>query len=240
MTALLSIWDLCDRIKACKGNARSLALHCLAIMQALADATSAADEISFPASLLGKIDRFYGLLSEVYDRLDCINRQHTWQRLLHLKTNEDDFGDLRERLERAKDAFQIVSMTRTEIGVAQTQAQLHDLSEYLIDMKFRLNILAGMTLGILLFMDGSEFDLFLGPGKGVAFQTRRSDRWIRSQQDLHELGYTTSVFCKGDLVQCDRSSMVEFMRLLVAACRLTCPVTSTGDPSGLPTIFLLC
>jgi len=97
---VLAVWDIAQRAKHCKSEARDIALRAKAILDVIADAVPNGSAIPQPM-LLG-IERFTVLLDEIHCSMEAIALAGSKWRIIHLNRNECVLQGIRSRLDAGR------------------------------------------------------------------------------------------------------------------------------------------
>ncbi|KAJ7215924.1 hypothetical protein GGX14DRAFT_606888 [Mycena pura] len=123
---VIVVWEIADRAKNSKANAREIAMRTKEIVDVVADAVPDPSAISPP--MLQSIERFTVLLDEIRCRLEAIALTSTVSRLVHLNSDERALQRIKAQLDDAYRDLVAASALRvevqsTKISVQQAQTQ---------------------------------------------------------------------------------------------------------------------
>ncbi|KAF7347082.1 hypothetical protein MVEN_01462200 [Mycena venus] len=118
---VLAVWDIAQRAKRCKSEARDIALRTKAILDVIADAVP--DPSAIPQPMLRSIERFTVLLEEIRCTMEAISLAGSKWRIAHLNRNERVLQGIRSRLDDAYRDFVAASALRVEAQQAELAVQ---------------------------------------------------------------------------------------------------------------------
>ncbi|KAJ7098826.1 hypothetical protein C8R44DRAFT_988677 [Mycena epipterygia] len=124
---VVSIWDIAERAKHSKAEARDIARRTQVILDVVADAVP--DGSAIPTPMVESIERFTLLLDEIQRTLEAVALSRTLSRVCHLKRNEHLLTDMKGRLDDAYRDFMAASTLRLEIKQERTHSTLVVLGE---------------------------------------------------------------------------------------------------------------
>ncbi|KAJ7816021.1 hypothetical protein B0H13DRAFT_1916328 [Mycena leptocephala] len=127
---VLAVWDIAQRARHFKSDARDIALRTEKILNVIADAVPDGSVIS--PSMLHSIERFTVLLDEIRSSVEMIALTNGISRIVHLNRNERALQEIKAQLDDAYRDFLAASALRaeaqqTKIAVQQTllATQIH-------------------------------------------------------------------------------------------------------------------
>ncbi|KAJ7750787.1 hypothetical protein B0H16DRAFT_1549078 [Mycena metata] len=116
-SGVVALWDIADRAKHCKSEARAIALRAKEILEVIADAVP--DPSAIPDEMLLSIQRFTDLLDHIVSSIKSIAAAGGFSRVFHLNRNEEALLRIKSQLDNAYRDFNTASTLRTEILHAQ-------------------------------------------------------------------------------------------------------------------------
>ncbi|KAJ7912591.1 hypothetical protein B0H13DRAFT_1874694 [Mycena leptocephala] len=117
---VLAVWDIAERAKHSKSDARDIALRTKEILDVIADAVP--DGSNIPPQMLIRIERFTVLLAEIR----CLMEEMALSgisRIVHLNRNEKVLQRIKARLESAYRDFLAAAALRVELQQAEIAAE---------------------------------------------------------------------------------------------------------------------
>ncbi|KAJ7737757.1 hypothetical protein B0H16DRAFT_1571725 [Mycena metata] len=120
--AVIAVWEISQRVKHSKKEARGLAQRTVDLLGRLADAIP--DPTRIPDPMLDSIARFESVLAEIQaEMIQLANRGVRW-RLKHLNRSEDSLRKFNSLLDEAAREFLIGAVVRVETAVHQVHTQI--------------------------------------------------------------------------------------------------------------------
>ncbi|KAJ7616112.1 hypothetical protein FB45DRAFT_935295 [Roridomyces roridus] len=162
--AIVTIWDVAERAKHSKSDARGIAVRTQQILDVVVDAVP--DPLEIPPSMLQSIERFTLLLEETKYLMEEMVLTGRVSRIVHLNRNERVLRDIRERLDAAYGDFLAASalrveVTQAEIVLKQRELAAQQLQTYLQVSQIlqKTNTTINLTPDLLFY---SRLSVFLG------------------------------------------------------------------------------
>ncbi|KAJ6497434.1 hypothetical protein C8R45DRAFT_982893 [Mycena sanguinolenta] len=129
---VVALWEIAERAKNSKTDAREIALRTKEVVDVIADAVPDGSDIS--PSMLQSIVRFTVALEEIRVSVAAIALTRGFSRLAHLRRNEETLRGIKARLDYEYQLFLAASALRLElqqqrIAVEQEQQQLRTQSD---------------------------------------------------------------------------------------------------------------
>ncbi|KAJ7138947.1 hypothetical protein C8R46DRAFT_1136582 [Mycena filopes] len=143
---VMALWDVAQRAKHSKADARGLALRAQEILEVIADAVPDPSTIT-PAMLLS-IERFTILLDDSTHAVESIAFASSVSRVMHLNRNEQTLQHIQRRLDDAHADFLLASTVRLEI---QQAALALKQEETRVDVK-KISLIAETLAPDILFL----------------------------------------------------------------------------------------
>ncbi|KAJ7620358.1 hypothetical protein FB45DRAFT_1033036 [Roridomyces roridus] len=114
---VLALWDIAERAKKAKSDARDIALRTEKILEVIADAVP--DPTRIPPPMLQSIESFTRLLDDIGRRIEPITSGSVASRLVRLNRNESILREIRTQLDEQYRDFSVASALRVEVQQAQ-------------------------------------------------------------------------------------------------------------------------
>ncbi|KAJ7289141.1 hypothetical protein C8J57DRAFT_1493597 [Mycena rebaudengoi] len=121
---VVALWEIAERAKHSKTDARDIALRTREIIDVIADAVP--DGTKIPPAMLRSIERFTLMLEEIRISMEAITLTGGVSRIAHLPENERRVRDIKARLDEQYHDFSVASSLRVEVqqtAIAQCQTQ---------------------------------------------------------------------------------------------------------------------
>ncbi|KAJ7480296.1 hypothetical protein B0H11DRAFT_2025660 [Mycena galericulata] len=99
VAGVLAVWEIAERAKHSKSDARGIALRTQEILNVVAEAVP--DPSVIPASMLQSIERFTVLLDDIQRRMEAIALTGGVSRVMHLNRNEGVLREINKGLDKA-------------------------------------------------------------------------------------------------------------------------------------------
>jgi len=119
--SVLALWDIAERAKHSKTDARDIALRTKTILDVIADAVPDGSAISPP--MLQSIERFTVLLHDIRRLMVAMSLTNGVSRIMHLNRNESALLGIRTELEEAYRDFLAASALRVEVQQVKIASQ---------------------------------------------------------------------------------------------------------------------
>ncbi|KAJ7289138.1 hypothetical protein C8J57DRAFT_1493594 [Mycena rebaudengoi] len=122
---VVALWEIAERAKHSKTDARDIALRTKDIADVIADAIP--DGAKIPPAMLQSIERFTLMLEEIRIRIEAITPTGGVSRVVHLLENERTVRDIKSRLDEQYHDFSVASALRVEVqqtAIAQRQTEM--------------------------------------------------------------------------------------------------------------------
>ncbi|KAJ6535991.1 hypothetical protein DFH09DRAFT_1179296, partial [Mycena vulgaris] len=155
--AALAVWDIAERAKRSKADARNIALRTEAILKVVADAVPVGSKV--PPPMVQSIERFTVQLDGVWRRMDKMALTSRFSRVIHLNSNEGVLSAIKAELDDAYRDMLAASALRLELQQAQLAVQQVELAVQQAQMHVDVKKVAAST-DILLYCSG--FTVFFG------------------------------------------------------------------------------
>ncbi|KAJ7620301.1 hypothetical protein FB45DRAFT_929915 [Roridomyces roridus] len=110
---VLALWDIAERAKNAKSDARDIALHTERILEVIADAVP--DPTMIPPPMLKSIEHFTALLDDIGSRIEPITGGSVASRLVRLNRNESILREIRTQLDEQYRDFSVACGLRMEV-----------------------------------------------------------------------------------------------------------------------------
>ncbi|KAJ7256141.1 hypothetical protein B0H12DRAFT_1112583 [Mycena haematopus] len=123
---VVAIWQVAERTRHCKSDARAIALRVKDIIDVVADAVPDGSEISPP--MLDSIFRFSLLLDDILRAMEGVSRASPISGFVHLNRNEGLLERFKTKLDDAYRDFLTASTLRLEIQQTQLAKQQKQLA----------------------------------------------------------------------------------------------------------------
>ncbi|KAJ7611106.1 hypothetical protein DFH06DRAFT_1345792 [Mycena polygramma] len=131
---VLAVWNIAERSKHCKSEARAIALRTQEILEVIADAVPDASLI--PPPMLLSIERFTALLDDICGSIEPIALGRCLPNIVYLNRNERVLQDIKSRLDDSYRDFMAASALRVEaqqmeLALQQTQLLAQQLCTHM-------------------------------------------------------------------------------------------------------------
>ncbi|KAJ7289143.1 hypothetical protein C8J57DRAFT_426932 [Mycena rebaudengoi] len=110
---VVALWEIAERAKHSKADARDIALRTQEIIDVIADAVP--DGSKIPLAMLQSIERFTLMLEEIRVSMEVITLTGGVSRVVHLSENERTVQDIKVRLDEQYRDFLAASALRVEV-----------------------------------------------------------------------------------------------------------------------------
>ncbi|KAF8072100.1 hypothetical protein FPV67DRAFT_1447530 [Lyophyllum atratum] len=122
--AVLAVWNIAERVRTSKKEAKDIAVRCHETLEVLADAV-VPEPFNICPRMQADIQKFTILLGDISQELEPLQR-HTWMSsILRLNRNEAKLANVRQRLEEVHKIFMLSCALRTHRNLLEIR---HDIA----------------------------------------------------------------------------------------------------------------
>ncbi|KAJ7640334.1 hypothetical protein DFH06DRAFT_253745 [Mycena polygramma] len=151
---VVAIWEIAERAKHSKENAREIALRAKEILDVVADAVP--DPSVMSSATIKAIKNFTILLDEIRRDMAEITREQTFARIVHLRRTERRLDAIKARLSDAYTDFRTGSALRVEVQQKDTKITLDSLETNVKDIDTTLLSLTGHVAEVALTIKSTQ------------------------------------------------------------------------------------